>query len=115
MKCPVCNIDLLMAERQGIGIDYCPTCRGIWLDRGKLEQLLDNSIQIQNQNNVRNYSKDKYLEHYENNQERHHYDDDDDDDHRYYEKDKHHDDRNEVDKYGRRRKRGFFDFLDFGD
>ena len=36
MRCPVCNVDLLLAERHGIEIDYCSKCRGIWLDRGEL-------------------------------------------------------------------------------
>jgi|ERR1700761_6236358 uncharacterized protein len=41
MKCPVCiTPDLLMTVRQGIEIDYCPKCRGIWLDRGELDKLL---------------------------------------------------------------------------
>ncbi|HWQ68103.1 MAG TPA: zf-TFIIB domain-containing protein [Methanospirillum sp.] len=40
MKCPVCNVDLLMGERLSISIDYCPQCRGIWLEKGKLDQLL---------------------------------------------------------------------------
>jgi Zn-finger nucleic acid-binding protein len=43
MNCPICNITLLMADRQGIEIDYCPTCRGIWLDRGELEKIIDRS------------------------------------------------------------------------
>lgn len=41
MKCPVCNIDLLMSERQGIEIDYCPNCRGVWLDRGELDKIVE--------------------------------------------------------------------------
>jgi uncharacterized protein len=41
MKCPVCDIDLQMAERQGIEIDYCPKCRGVWLDRGELDKIID--------------------------------------------------------------------------
>jgi hypothetical protein len=41
MKCPVCNVDLLMAERQGIEIDYCPKCRGIWFDRGELDKIIE--------------------------------------------------------------------------
>ena len=42
MKCPVCNEpDLLMSERQGIEIDYCPKCRGVWLDRGELDKILE--------------------------------------------------------------------------
>jgi Zn-finger nucleic acid-binding protein len=43
MKCPVCQIDLHMTERQGIEIDYCPQCRGVWLDRGELDKLLERS------------------------------------------------------------------------
>ncbi len=42
MKCPTCpDTALVMAERQGVEIDYCPACRGIWLDRGELDKLLD--------------------------------------------------------------------------
>ncbi len=42
MKCPVCtDIDLVMTDRQGVEIDYCPKCRGVWLDRGELDKLMD--------------------------------------------------------------------------
>jgi Zn-finger nucleic acid-binding protein len=42
MKCPVCkDVTLLMSEKNGIEIDYCPECRGIWLDRGELEKLIE--------------------------------------------------------------------------
>jgi Zn-finger nucleic acid-binding protein len=42
MKCPGCHdATLVMADRQGVEIDYCPACRGIWLDRGELDKLLD--------------------------------------------------------------------------
>lgn len=42
MNCPVCtNVPLTLAERQGIEIDYCPTCRGVWLDRGELDKLIE--------------------------------------------------------------------------
>ena len=44
MDCPICHVTLLMADRQGVEIDYCPKCRGIWLDRGELEKLVDLSI-----------------------------------------------------------------------
>src|SRR5688572_26729236 len=41
MKCPVCpDATLLMTDRQGVEIDYCPSCRGVWLDRGELDKLL---------------------------------------------------------------------------
>lgn len=43
MKCPVCQLDLQMSDRQGIEIDYCPKCRGIWLDRGELDKLIERS------------------------------------------------------------------------
>lgn len=46
MKCPVCNdVDLAMTDRQGIEIDYCPKCRGIWLDRGELDRLIERAEQ----------------------------------------------------------------------
>ncbi|WP_019143276.1 zf-TFIIB domain-containing protein [Noviherbaspirillum massiliense] len=46
MDCPVCrNMQLVMSERQGIEIDYCPNCRGVWLDRGELEKIIDRSAQ----------------------------------------------------------------------
>ena len=42
MKCPVCpDSTLVMTERQGVEIDYCPSCRGVWLDRGELDKLVD--------------------------------------------------------------------------
>jgi Zn-finger nucleic acid-binding protein len=44
MKCPTCAIDLVMSERQGIEIDYCPTCRGVWLDRGELDKIIERSL-----------------------------------------------------------------------
>lgn len=44
MDCPVCkNVNLVMADRQGIEIDYCPNCRGVWLDRGELDKIIDRS------------------------------------------------------------------------
>ncbi|HWG89642.1 MAG TPA: zf-TFIIB domain-containing protein [Candidatus Thermoplasmatota archaeon] len=45
MKCPSCNETLVMSERQGIEIDYCPQCRGVWLDRGELDKIIDRSIE----------------------------------------------------------------------
>jgi Zn-finger nucleic acid-binding protein len=46
MNCPKCNLTLLMTDRQGVEIDYCPQCRGIWLDRGELEKIIDRSLGI---------------------------------------------------------------------
>ena len=41
MKCPICDVDLVMSERSGVEIDYCPKCRGIWLDRGELDKIIE--------------------------------------------------------------------------
>ncbi|MGN7801041.1 zf-TFIIB domain-containing protein [Leifsonia sp. 22587] len=41
MKCPTDNATLVMSERHGIEIDYCPECRGVWLDRGELDKIID--------------------------------------------------------------------------
>lgn len=43
MLCPVCQMELRMSERQGIEIDYCPQCRGVWLDRGELDKIIERS------------------------------------------------------------------------
>jgi Zn-finger nucleic acid-binding protein len=43
MKCPIDDTELVMAERQGIEIDYCPKCRGVWLDRGELDKIIERS------------------------------------------------------------------------
>lgn len=45
MKCPVCmETDLVMSERSGIEVDYCPKCRGVWLDRGELDKIIERSM-----------------------------------------------------------------------
>lgn len=84
MNCPTCNVTLLLAEKQGIEIDYCPQCRGIWLDRGELEKIIEKSNQ---------YETNRYPE---------------------YRRDKHHDDHRHSDDYRYKRKKGFlgelFDF-----
>ena len=44
MKCPVCpDSTLVMTDRQGVEIDYCPQCRGVWLDRGELDKIIERS------------------------------------------------------------------------
>lgn len=44
MKCPTCtDTALVMSDRQGVEIDYCPQCRGVWLDRGELDKLIERS------------------------------------------------------------------------
>ncbi|RUN74729.1 recombination protein RecR [Sphingomonas sp. TF3] len=41
LLCPACQVNLLLADRQGIEIDYCPQCRGVWLDRGELDKIIE--------------------------------------------------------------------------
>lgn len=43
MQCPVDGTTLVMADRSGVEIDYCPTCRGVWLDRGELDKIIERS------------------------------------------------------------------------
>ena len=47
MTCPVCHVALQMTSRQGVEIDFCPQCRGIWLDRGELDKIIERSGQFQ--------------------------------------------------------------------
>ena len=44
MLCPACKVDLVMTERQSVEIDYCPKCRGVWLDRGELDKIIEKSL-----------------------------------------------------------------------
>ena len=47
MKCPVCpEAVLVMSDRQGVEIDYCPSCRGVWLDRGELDKLMEKAAAL---------------------------------------------------------------------
>jgi Zn-finger nucleic acid-binding protein len=41
LLCPACRVDLVMSERNAVEIDYCPKCRGVWLDRGELDKILE--------------------------------------------------------------------------
>lgn len=72
MKCPVCkDIDLVMSERQGVEIDYCPSCRGVWLDRGELDKIIEKSSSFTKENpykpSYQNQSKPNYQEsHHQN-------------------------------------------------
>lgn len=71
MKCPVCkDVTLLMTEKKGVEIDYCPECRGIWLDRGELDKLLEKDNEYNKRYDNR---KDDYYEKHRD--ERDYYDD----------------------------------------
>ncbi len=53
MKCPVDSTLLVIAERQGIEIDHCPACRGVWLDRGELDKLIERTADFETTDRVR--------------------------------------------------------------
>ncbi|MEX2274045.1 MAG: zf-TFIIB domain-containing protein [Actinomycetota bacterium] len=46
MQCPQCQVTLMMAERQGVEVDYCPQCRGVWLDRGEIDRIIAGSAPL---------------------------------------------------------------------
>lgn len=82
MKCPVCTgVDLQIAERQGVEIDYCPECRGIWLDRGELDKILERSytqqsayVQPEQPYNQQPYPQQHYDKHHDKHHDKHGYD-----------------------------------------
>ncbi len=87
MKCPLDQTTLTIAERQGIEIDYCPQCRGVWLDRGELDKLIDRSAQEYGEYDPQQGQRaaaPRYAEEprYERRPQYRPYDHDDDDDHR---------------------------------
>lgn len=85
MKCPRCDVELHIADRQGIEIDYCPKCRGVWLDRGELDKIIEKSTW-----------SDRY----------------DDERYRYYDEDDYRD--KDRDEYRYRKKRSFWgELFDF--
>lgn len=57
MKCPDCEETLIMTERQGVEIDYCPKCRGVWLDKGELDKIIEKS-----QGEMRQQNQDRFDE-----------------------------------------------------
>lgn len=80
MNCPICNIPLSIAERQGVEIDYCPQCRGIWLDRGELDKIIER-MSISSESPARPYPErrderydrghDRYDRHHDEHDHRH--------------------------------------------
>lgn len=73
MKCPSCSETLLMTDKNGIEIDYCPSCRGIWLDRGELEKIIERSADhySKKENYDSDYKRYGYGEYGEDYQRRH--------------------------------------------
>lgn len=91
MHCPVCNVALVMSERQGVEIDYCPQCRGVWLDRGELDKIIERAASELSPKAPPSY-EDRYERHGGEYRDRHH--------------DKHHDE-----SYHHRKKRSFLEDL----
>jgi Zn-finger nucleic acid-binding protein len=100
MNCPVCKqAVLVMAERDGIEIDYCPQCRGVWLDRGELDKVIERATEA-----VVTSGSSRREQHDRGMREQREFRDDDDDDDR------------QRPGSGRRRRRGFLgDLFDFGE
>ena len=100
MKCPVDGATLAISERSGIEIDYCPECRGVWLDRCELDKLIKG---VNEYDERRGYDR-----------ERERYDDDDDDDN-YRRRDDHY--REGDSHHGKKKRGGFMEniFDGFGD
>ena len=106
MKCPADGNELKMADRQGIEIDYCPQCRGVWLDRGELDRIIERSASytssaggpsepgFDERDRSRGYDEERRIH--------------DSDDQKYYE-------RGHDPRYGKQRKRKSFlgDLFDF--
>lgn len=77
MQCPIDGTELLITHRQNIEIDYCPKCRGIWLDRGELDKIIERSTQeIQPQQSSKQVTSDQYDDDYYDNDQRPRYSDD---------------------------------------
>ena len=63
MKCPVCSdSNLVLSERQGVEIDYCPKCRGVWLDRGELDKIIERSNTVIDNVQTSRFDEKKYSE-----------------------------------------------------
>ncbi len=113
MKCPVCDVPLSISSREGVEIDFCPQCRGVWLDRGELDKVIERAAVAMapassSGGGGREYSDDRGRERYE---DRGRYDDD----RRYDDRRRYDDDDRPYDKK-RKKKRSFLDDLfEFGD
>ena len=103
MKCPVCDIEMRVSDREGVEIDHCPQCRGVWLDRGELEKIVARA-ESQEYGSRRHDEDDR---------------DDDHDSHRRYESESRRDSRSgrREDYRGGRKREGFLSnlFDMFGD
>jgi Zn-finger nucleic acid-binding protein len=102
MNCPSCSTLLLLSDKHGVEIDYCPKCRGIWLDRGELEKIIERELSMSSQK-IRYNNND--------NDDRH---DRRKDDHDNYGQNYDNDDHNNYGHNNKNKKRGFLsDLFDF--
>lgn len=63
MNCPVCKeTSLVISERQGVEIDYCPKCRGVWLDRGELDKIIERSSEVFENDRTKSFDDKRYDE-----------------------------------------------------
>ena len=60
MKCPNCNETLVMTDRQGVEVDYCPSCRGVWLDRGELDKIIERTAGFTSGESTGHYPDERY-------------------------------------------------------
>lgn len=81
MQCPVCNVALMMSDRNGIEIDYCPQCRGVWLDRGELDKIVERS-NTGPVHQAPQFQQPQQVQHQQQPQSHYRHDDDDDDHYR---------------------------------
>lgn len=102
MKCPNCEELLIMTERQGVEIDYCPKCRGVWLDKGEMDKIIEKSTAAE--------SNQQFKQNEEKRKQQQNDDDDDDDDGGFFNRNR----RNDNNENPNRRRGGFlsnlFDF-----
>ena len=105
MKCPNCEETLVMTERQGVEIDYCPKCRGVWLDKGELDKIIEKSASAQSSQNLKS-NEEKRRKQYDND------DDDDDEEGGFFNRSRRD---NEINPNQRKKGGGFLgDLFDFG-
>ena len=107
LTCPKCRGEMRTYERSGVTVDQCTECRGIFLDRGELERLVDGELRYNAPQQPRYEEKKRYDERrYDDDRryERHYDDDDDDDDRRRY-------DPRYGNQYPRKKKKSFFEEL----
>ena len=110
MKCPVCDVALSISSREGVEIDFCPQCRGVWLDRGELDKVIERAAQSLAPSTPVGAGRD---ERYDRPAPR--YDDDRrrDEDRRRYDDDRRYrgGDRGDDERYRKKKKRSFLDDL----